>query len=55
MSTNIIAGFKKAGIYPLNPDEVSKCLLDSELAERSNDDINADVSGAVVEMLRSLR
>ena len=55
MSTNIIAGFKKCGIYPLNPDEVLKCLPDSELAERTNDDINADVSGAVVEMLRSLR
>ena len=52
-SDNIIAGFKKCGIYPLNPEEVLKCLPDAEIAATSNADIGADVSDAVLEFCRN--
>lgn len=56
VSTNLVSGFKKCGIYPFNPEEIISRLPDHVVANESEtNEINNVVSEVVVDMLKDLR
>lgn len=52
VSSNLVAGFRKCGIFPLCPDQVVSRLPD---VSQAAGDVSANVSTSVIDVLRSMR